>query len=76
MMLGGCWLVGAADGKPATSPSIITFGVPYYLVVIRFCEELLWRGFVTTRLAAAFRHPWMGVVLAGALFGLSHLAVP
>jgi len=76
VMLGGSWLVGASLGYPATSPLILTYGLPYYLVMIGFFEEVVWRGFVTTRLAAAFRRPWVGVVLAGALFGLSHLVMP
>lgn len=50
-----------------------TWGVPYYLVVIGFQEELLWRGFVTPRLAAQFTRRWIGVLLAAVLFGLMHL---
>lgn len=51
----------------------LTWGVPYYLVVIGFQEELLWRGFVTPRLEAQFARRWIGVVLAGVLFGLMHV---
>ena len=54
-------------------PYWFTWGIPYYLVVIGFQEELLWRGFVTPRLEAQFGRRWIGVLLAGVLFGLMHV---
>ena len=54
-------------------PAWFYWGIPYYLIIIGFTEELIWRGFVTPRLAAQFSHRWIGVTLAGLLFGLSHL---
>lgn len=66
-------VVGAATGSPPHwRPLLFTYGAPYYLIVIGFAEEALWRGFVTPRVAAQFERHWVGVALAGVLFGLMH----
>lgn len=72
LLLAGGWLLGAAQGMPANSWRVLTFGVPFYLVVVAFTEEVFWRGFLTTRLATAFPGG-TGVLLAGVLFGFLHL---
>lgn len=43
------------------------------LVSIVIAEDLVWRGAITIPLAARLG-PWRGALLAGALFGLSHLS--
>jgi len=40
---------------------------------VGFCEELVYRGYLQTQLAAFTRSPTLGVILQAALFGLAHL---
>jgi len=40
-----------------------------------FCEELIWRGYVITRLEARGRGPWAAVLLAALSFALIHSPV-
>jgi membrane protease YdiL (CAAX protease family) len=52
----------------------------FYLVFVGFGEEILYRGYVLTRLNEAFGRPWQfygagwgwGTVIASLLFGLTH----
>ena len=61
---------------PGTAKGIASF--IYYLVFVGFGEEILYRGYVLTRLNEAFGRPWQfygvgwGTVLASFLFGLTH----
>nr|NLD40406.1 CPBP family intramembrane metalloprotease [Actinomycetales bacterium] len=73
LFLGAARAIAVADGTaPELTGGILPNLVTYYLA-IGFTEELVWRGWVTPRLEGAFRRRWVGVVVAGALFGLMHL---
>ncbi len=74
VFLGVARAIGMASGTaPDVDAYMLSRAIPYYLIVIGFTEELVWRGWATPRLEATFGRRWVGVVLAGILFGLMHL---
>lgn len=74
LLLAVALVIGVIGRGALPTPRLAWFvwGIPYYLC-IAVTEELLWRGFVTPRLSAAWRRRWLGVALGGVLFGLSHI---
>jgi membrane protease YdiL (CAAX protease family) len=73
LLITSVWLIGRWNSTPPDfNLTMITFGVPFYLGVIGFTEEIVFRGYLTTRLAGIGRRR-VGVVAAGLIFGLSHL---
>lgn len=42
-------------------------------VSVGFCEEVVYRGYLQTQLAAFTRSPALGIILQAVLFGLAHL---
>mgnify|MGYP001828477228 CR=1 len=41
-------------------------------VTAAFCEELIWRGYVITRLKARGHNRWSAIILAAVSFALIH----
>jgi membrane protease YdiL (CAAX protease family) len=85
------WLAGMGVGEPPSalahstlahlvaSPGGLWWWATIALVVVGapVMEELLYRGFLQTSFAAAFRSKWLAIFAASALFALAHLgAVP
>lgn len=70
------WWQGLFPGLSKSLASLV-----YYLIFIGFGEEILYRGFILTRLNAAFDRPrrfygvaWgWGAVLASLIFGFTHV---
>jgi len=65
----GASLIG---GKPSGTFSII-YSIVTNLLFIGTCEELIFRGYVQTRLGELTGHKYAGVIVAAALFGLWHI---
>ena len=56
---------------PSTGAERLTWGV--VAMSVGFCEEVVYRGYLQTQIAAATRSRALGVVLQALLFGLAHL---
>jgi uncharacterized protein len=82
--IGMCVLLFGARGFglgtfPGVGPAISAF--LYYAVFVGFGEEILYRGYVQSRLNAAFGRPWRllgaevgwGLVITSLLFGFLHV---
>jgi uncharacterized protein len=63
------------------TPSQAIFSFIFYFIFVGFGEEILYRGYIQTRLNKAFGTPWRflgvewgwGIVITSLLFGLSHV---
>lgn len=51
----------------------LAFGFIYYFFEIGLFEELLFRGFIQTRLVGFFKNNILGIVLTGIMFALMHI---
>lgn len=60
------------DGRFVGS-GFLLFGFIYYFFEIGLTEELLFRGFIQTRLVGFYRHKVVGIVITGVLFSLIHV---
>lgn len=45
----------------------------YYLICIALVEELVFRGFLQTRIQGLIGNKWLGIIVVGILFGLMHV---
>lgn len=45
----------------------------YYLVCIAFVEEVVFRGYLQTRIFGLIKNKWIGIVLVGIMFSLMHV---
>ena len=74
------WAYGALTASLPTVPNSLVRFV-FYLVFVGFGEEILYRGYILTRLNQAFGCPYQfygvswgwGAILSAGLFGLSHV---
>lgn len=78
LLVGGVWLVIAliialVNHQTFVGTDYLFFGLIYYLIEIGLTEELLFRGFIQTRLVGFFRHRLMAMVLTGMMFALIHI---
>ncbi|MEX1306911.1 MAG: type II CAAX endopeptidase family protein [Eubacteriales bacterium] len=46
-----------------------------YFIIIAVCEELVFRGYMGTRIYGLIKKQWIGIILIGVLFAFSHLLV-
>lgn len=65
----GASLIG---GKVTSTPSAI-YSIVTNLIFIGTCEELIFRGYIQTRINKLTRRRFVGVLIAAALFGLWHI---
>jgi uncharacterized protein len=78
LMVGGVWLVIAlvtarVNRQTFAGTDYLVFGLVYYLFEIGLTEELLFRGFIQTRLAGYFRHWLFATIVAGMMFASIHI---
>jgi uncharacterized protein len=45
----------------------------FYLICIAFTEEVMFRGFLQTRIQGLIKNKWVGTIFVGVLFGLMHI---
>jgi membrane protease YdiL (CAAX protease family) len=45
----------------------------YFLICIAFAEEVVFRGFLQTRIFGLIKNKWAGIVIVGILFALMHV---
>lgn len=45
----------------------------YFFICIAFAEELMFRGFLQTRIQGLIKNKWIGIITVGILFGLMHV---
>jgi len=57
--------------NPNVSEALWTF--LYFLICIAFAEELVFRGFLQTRLQSLIKSKWLSIAVVGILFGLMHI---
>jgi membrane protease YdiL (CAAX protease family) len=60
-------------GPKQTNTGNIIYSIVTYLVFIGLVEELIFRGYIQTRINELTRHKFVGVLIAAALFGLWHI---
>jgi membrane protease YdiL (CAAX protease family) len=53
-------------------PEISPWLLVLFTLFVGFYEELLFRGFLITRLNAITKHPWLSVVVSSVIFGAVH----
>lgn len=53
--------------------TLITMKIIYYLIFIAFMEELVFRGYIGTRLYGFFKNKSLSIAVVGIMFTLSHI---
>jgi len=70
-------MIGGSDasliGKKQTNLTNIIFLMITDVIFIGTCEELIFRGYIQTKINKLSNHKWVGVLIAAALFGLWHI---
>lgn len=63
-------------GMPTRIEGLAAWQVVFYVALLPitagFCEELIWRGYIITRLEARGRRPWAAILLSAISFALIH----
>jgi len=62
-----------SGGKLTTNIRVIFLNAFYYLVIIGFEEELLFRGYIQTRLYGAIKSDVLAVIAGGLIFATTHI---
>ncbi len=68
-------IVGAISSGKTINPNIADgfWTFLYFLICIAFAEELVFRGFLQTRLQGLIKSKWLSIIVVGILFGLMHI---
>jgi CAAX amino terminal protease family. len=69
----GAMLPGVIQGREWNPPPTILYNLFFYLVIIGFVEELIFRGFIQTRLHGLIHNENAVTAAAGILFSLMHV---
>lgn len=56
-----------------TFPPMRLYGIVLLTIFVAFWEEIVFRGFVLTRLNAIFKRWWLTILLASSVFGAIHI---
>ncbi|WP_426351131.1 CPBP family intramembrane glutamic endopeptidase [Alloiococcus sp. CFN-8] len=55
------------------SADMVLYNIFYYFVIIGFVEELIFRGFIQTRLYGIIKNDFLAIIIAGVMFSLMHI---
>lgn len=61
------------EGRPLAPPLNIAINLAYYLLIISLVEEVIFRGYIQTRLYGLVKKPIFTIILGGILFMLMHI---
>lgn len=59
-------------GRPYYETKIIIFRFFYYLIIVGFSEEYIFRGYFYHRFNELFDNEWVAIIISAALFGGMH----
>lgn len=65
--------MNVVSGRPLASIQSIVTILAYYMLVISLVEEIIFRGYIQTRLYGLVRKPRFAIILGGILFMLIHI---
>lgn len=66
-------IIGLIQGRTFNDPSRLLKAIPYYLIEIGLTEEIIFRGYIQTRLFNLFKRSWMSIILVGFFFMIMHI---
>lgn len=66
-------IIGINKGYEFANIVVMIWEFLYYLLCIGFVEELVFRGFIQTRIRGLIKNKWLGIVIVGLMFGLMHI---
>lgn len=55
------------------SISSFFWNIIFFFFIIALHEELIFRGYLQSRIISLFKHKWIGIILVGCLFALTHI---
>jgi membrane protease YdiL (CAAX protease family) len=73
LLLTGSLIPGIIQGREWNSPLTILYKIFYFFIIIGFVEELVFRGFIQTRLHGLIQNEIAVTVVTGILFSLMHI---
>ncbi|MDF2905686.1 MAG: hypothetical protein K0R34_1007 [Herbinix sp.] len=73
LLLAAILVIGFAGGSKLAGISSIFGNFMYFLFIISFVEELLFRGYIQTRLYGLLHKPIPAIIITGILFMLMHI---
>lgn len=68
-------MIGPISSGKTINPNIFDglWTFLYFLICIAFAEELVFRGFIQTRIQGLIKNKWISIIVVGILFGLMHV---
>ncbi|NLJ41775.1 MAG: CPBP family intramembrane metalloprotease [Clostridiales bacterium] len=72
VVLGGIWAV-LTGSTIQTDIKVIAMRIIYFQIFIGFYEELVFRGYIGTRLYGYFSNKQISIVITGIMFSLMHV---
>jgi membrane protease YdiL (CAAX protease family) len=77
-VLGSCFILinvitAILSGKELTDIGTLFYNVFYFFVIIGFTEEVVFRGYIQTRLYGILQSDTIAVIVGGVLFSLMHI---
>lgn len=68
-------IIGAISEGKILNPNIFDWiwTFLYFLICIAFVEELIFRGYMQTRIQNLIKNKWTSIIMVGVLFGLMHV---
>lgn len=61
------------EGRPLAPPENIAINFVYYMVAISLVEEIIFRGYIQTRIYGLIKKPIFAIILGGIFFMLMHI---
>ncbi len=55
------------------SADMLLYNIFYFFIVIGFVEELIFRGFIQTRLYGIIKNDFLAIIIAGVMFSFMHI---
>ena len=72
VVIGGIWLVFTGS-TIQTDIKVIAMRIIYFLIFIGFYEELVFRGYIGTRLYGYFSNKQTSIIITGIMFSFEHV---
>lgn len=68
-------IIGPISSGKTLNPNILDnlWTFLYFLICIAFTEELVFRGFLQTRIQGLIKNKWISIFVVGIMFGLMHV---
>ncbi len=66
-------IIAIMQGKQLASLPNLIWLFLFYFLIIGFAEELVFRGYLQTRLQGLIKGKWLSIVITGLLFTLTHI---